>query len=527
MRKTILILAANPKNTPPLRLDQEAREIGNGLERAQKRDEFILKQKLAVRPVDVRRAMLDDKPNIVHFCGHGSENEGIVFEDENGYTKLVGTDTLAGFFELFADKVECVILNACYSEVQAEAIARHIPYVIGMKKAIGDTAAIEFAIAFYDALGAGESVEFAYKLACNAIQWAGIPEHLTPVIKSSTKVKTGDTLANRKINHKFITTNTQDFLSVLDTNVLEITRWIYSFQRNDGSFPSDNNDIYSCTWTTAKILWGLLMSNPQQKTKPVARFLSWLDKNQNSDGGMAFIKRGDPSIVDATTAYIATLTYTIKNFGNIDAKNRLEACLRWLVNNQRDDGGWNWYPNSLEPAMTSSSAFAILALYSSQQVFMDSIYTKSMEKGLNWIVSSQNKDGGWGSEIGDISRPGSTAIVLWSLAELGYQNNDLKHKLDNGCSYLLTQQHANGSWRNTIERSAGITITRLSTPYSLIGLLRNGLPPTMESIQKGYSFLMQTYEKGKFIYEDAGIFTWPTADGLMATIILASHLKIE
>lgn len=57
MTKTILVLAANPTNTPPLRLDQEVREIDNGLERAQKRDEFTLKQKLAARPVDVRRGM--------------------------------------------------------------------------------------------------------------------------------------------------------------------------------------------------------------------------------------------------------------------------------------------------------------------------------------------------------------------------------------------------------------------------------------------------------------------------------------
>ena len=46
--KTILVLAANPKDTPPLRLEEEIREIDNGLQRSQKRDEFILKQKLAV-----------------------------------------------------------------------------------------------------------------------------------------------------------------------------------------------------------------------------------------------------------------------------------------------------------------------------------------------------------------------------------------------------------------------------------------------------------------------------------------------
>lgn len=81
---------------------------------------------------------------------------------------------------MFADKVECVVLNACYSEIQAKAIAQHIDYVIGMSKEIGDAAAIEFAVGFYDALGNGREVEFAYKYGCSAIHMAGMGEHLTP-----------------------------------------------------------------------------------------------------------------------------------------------------------------------------------------------------------------------------------------------------------------------------------------------------------------------------------------------------------
>jgi len=75
------------------------------------------------------------------------------------------------------------LLNACFSEVQANAIARHIPYVVGMRRAIGDQAAIQFAIGFYDALLAGESVELAYRFGCNAIQMAGIVEQMTPILK--------------------------------------------------------------------------------------------------------------------------------------------------------------------------------------------------------------------------------------------------------------------------------------------------------------------------------------------------------
>jgi len=184
MPKTILILAANPKDTPRLRLDQEVREIENGLSRSKQRDNFVLKQLWATRPTDIRRAMLDFQPNIVHFCGHGAGEDGIAFEDDNGNTKLVSADALSGLFNLFSDSVECILLNACYSEVQAESLRTFIKYVVGMKKGIGDSAAIEFAVAFYDAIGAGKNYEFAYKLGCNAIQWTGFPEHLTPILKT-------------------------------------------------------------------------------------------------------------------------------------------------------------------------------------------------------------------------------------------------------------------------------------------------------------------------------------------------------
>ena len=181
--KTILILASNPKTTTPLRLDEEVREIDAGLQRAKKRELFDLKQRWAVRVQEVYQSLLDFKPQVVHFSGHGSGDDGLVLEDETGKVRLVETVALSGLFELFANTIECVVLNACYSEVQASAIATHIPYVIGMNKEIGDRAAIKFATGFYNALGAGESVEFAYKLGCNVIQLDGIAEHLTPVLK--------------------------------------------------------------------------------------------------------------------------------------------------------------------------------------------------------------------------------------------------------------------------------------------------------------------------------------------------------
>jgi hypothetical protein len=187
--QTILLLVANPKDSTRLRLDQELRDIDEGLQRAQKRDQFSLKQRLSVRPRDIHRAMLDIDPEIVHFSGHGTGDQGLVFEDEIGNAKLVDAEALASLFALFADRVRCVVLNGCYSEVQARAIAQHIPYVIGMNQAIGDKAAIAFAVGFYDALGSGRDIEFAHKLGCAAIRLEGVSEYLTPVLlQKLTKV---------------------------------------------------------------------------------------------------------------------------------------------------------------------------------------------------------------------------------------------------------------------------------------------------------------------------------------------------
>jgi hypothetical protein len=182
--KKILILTANPKNTDKLRLDEEVREIQAGLERARKRDRFEIVTRWALRVDDLRRALLDHEPQIVHFSGHGGGKHGLALENSSGQMQLVSTESLARLFNLFKDKIECVVFNACYSEAQAEAIHQHINCVVGMNKAFGDRAAIEFAVGFYDALGAGKSYEVAYEFGCSAIDLESIPESATPVLRT-------------------------------------------------------------------------------------------------------------------------------------------------------------------------------------------------------------------------------------------------------------------------------------------------------------------------------------------------------
>jgi hypothetical protein len=146
----ILILAAIPHG---LRLDKEIRSIEEAIRRATNRDLFEIKVRTAVRPADIRRAIAEEQPSIVHFCGHGLEDGSLLLEDDGGNDKPVAPSSLASLFKLHADYVKCVLLNACYSEKPAVAISQYINYVIGMNNSIQDGAATEFAKGFYDGLG--------------------------------------------------------------------------------------------------------------------------------------------------------------------------------------------------------------------------------------------------------------------------------------------------------------------------------------------------------------------------------------
>jgi hypothetical protein len=164
----ILILASNPRND--LDLDEEIRDLKDVIHASRNRQEFEVEDALAVRAGDLQELLFKHEPQIVHFCGHGSGESGLIFEGKDGREQWVQTEALRNLFRLFSNKVGCVLLNACYSEEQAEEIVHHIDYVIGMNQAIRDDAAIAFAKGFYRALGYNCSIEEAYEFGCNAIQ---------------------------------------------------------------------------------------------------------------------------------------------------------------------------------------------------------------------------------------------------------------------------------------------------------------------------------------------------------------------
>jgi WD40 repeat protein len=206
MTKRILILSSNPIGTSALDLDIEQREIRQSL----KGSNFIIETRGAIRPKDLQQALLEVKPQVVHFCGHGEGTEGIVLMNDAGEIQFASTQALTNLFKIFSDRIECIVLNACYSEIQVNAIVEHINYVVGMNSSILDEAAILFARGFYAALGEGESIKTAYEIGKNAIEFEypdektirrkliavsenedlvlPTPEYLVPILKQKTNI---------------------------------------------------------------------------------------------------------------------------------------------------------------------------------------------------------------------------------------------------------------------------------------------------------------------------------------------------
>jgi hypothetical protein len=167
----ILFLAANSQ-TRPLDLDREWERIETNLRLGQDRDRVTGKPVLAASMERLMQALLDESPTIVHFSGHG-HTDGIVMRADGKETQRVPGEALAGLFALFKDTLQCVVLNACWSEPQAQAIRKHVPYVVGTRARIEDGDGLAFSVGFYKAIAAGRDVRFAFRMGAANVHARG------------------------------------------------------------------------------------------------------------------------------------------------------------------------------------------------------------------------------------------------------------------------------------------------------------------------------------------------------------------
>jgi TPR repeat protein len=181
----VVLFAADPLSAPQnggapaLLLGEEVRRNEDAVRRSANPDSVEFDVRLAARTDDLLQALNETHPQVVHFSGHGGDRGLVMVGADGRGTSCVGAEALGELFQNFPD-VRVIVLNACFSLPQAEAIATVVGCAIGTPRAISDPAAITFGASFYRAIAFGQSVQAAYKQACSALALESFSDEQRP-----------------------------------------------------------------------------------------------------------------------------------------------------------------------------------------------------------------------------------------------------------------------------------------------------------------------------------------------------------
>ncbi len=212
-------------------------------------------------------------------------------------------------------------------------------------------------------------------------------------------------------------------------------RWLINLQNRDGGFPT------FCRG------WGTLpfdRSSPDITAHCLRALLAWLQPPKPED---------DPDLEWAW--FLDDLQQRA-----LEAIHKAETFL-WKV--QRPDGAWLplWFgnqhvPNDENPVYGTSR---VLRAFSDQEA-TEGYWSISAQRGVDWLYSVQNPDGGWGGDAGAPSTVEETALALDALldapqpltpnpspegATLNPQPSTLNDPLSRGVEWLI-QQVEDGTW---------------------------------------------------------------------------------
>lgn len=162
----LLILTARPRHPldiADLNVDLEEREILEELQRTSAHEHVEVRFRPATTADTLLNDLLEARPTVVHFSGHGLV-EGLIIETHGRGSALASEASLVRMFQIpeIAARLRILVLNACLSAQQANALSSTVPAVVGTLDSVLDTTAIAFSQGFYNALGHGTSTASAF-----------------------------------------------------------------------------------------------------------------------------------------------------------------------------------------------------------------------------------------------------------------------------------------------------------------------------------------------------------------------------
>ena len=205
----------------------------------------------------------------------------------------------------------------------------------------------------------------------------------------------------------------------------------------DGSLPSDADDTALATLALLRFQGRSALPQERQYAEAVTRGVNWLRTQQGKNGSWAtYIPgQGDVGCVSITAHAIDALLAV----GDMDAEiNR--AC-EWLKGQISSHGYWTdlWLAKH-----TYGTANAIIALVKSRASLSTSPVAE-IERGVDWLESVQNSDGGWGEDMFGARTESTVEQTAWSTYAL-LLANPKSQAAAKGLDFLLDRQKSDGSW---------------------------------------------------------------------------------
>jgi squalene-hopene/tetraprenyl-beta-curcumene cyclase len=208
----------------------------------------------------------------------------------------------------------------------------------------------------------------------------------------------------------------------------------------------------------------LELPNEELKREAILRCLRWIETMQSKNGGWAAFELNNQAdwlnylpyadlkaMIDPPTADITARVLEMVGSCDLPMKStRIEQAIAYLIREQESDGSWfgRWGVNYIYGTSGALSALAVISPQTHQ---------REMRKAVDWLVSCQNPDGGWGETCASYKNPSlkgkgvstasQTAWALIALLDAGKVLGKFeKDTINQGINYLLTTQNQDGTW---------------------------------------------------------------------------------
>ncbi|MCJ1405165.1 hypothetical protein MMC11_008391 [Xylographa trunciseda] len=269
-------------------------------------------------------------------------------------------------------------------------------------------------------------------------------------------------------------TKALDFLNIsqLRENLADPYR-----QRRKGGWPfstKDNGYIVSdCSAEAMKAVIILQEECGFSKVISDSRLRECVDSllsMQNEDGGFGSYERArggewleilnpaevfdrimvEYSYPECTTAVLTSFSLFRRHFPHYEAaaiEKAISRAVQYILANQRSDGSWY---GSWAICFTYATFFALESLETVGQTYQTSIPAR---RACDWLVSKQNRDGGWGEhssscEVQQYVQHEKSQVVNTAWAALALMSARYPHSKNivDGLELIRSRQQRNGEW---------------------------------------------------------------------------------